>query len=358
MPHKTRSQKQKGFSVWLTKRKPAWVVGFSLNGERLQERIPKVSAGSRSEDVERAAAAYVATRRETEGTGQPLNALAEHADSIRARSRSHRDNCARYEARLKEFFNKRVNPCLLEREDLERWRDWLLTTAKMNRNGKVGMPGLTAKSVAEHLHWLNAVRKRAGVPVITGVRIPRKTHDEAVRSIKYFTPEELRILFDVCRAKLPNFYNALVFLVYSGCRAGELSGLTRADLDEPRQIIYVTGKGQKRRPLRLSGPMQEGWNAIQRELVARPGAPTVFFPAKNWASRRLGRLCDLAFGGTKHMSAHACRHSFASMALQHFDPPWDMGYLAKWLGHADVSITYRIYSHWLAPIPQSGPNLL
>jgi len=51
------------------------------------------------------------------------------------------------------------------------------------------------------------------------------------------------------------------------------------------------------------------------------------------------------------------RHTLATMALLHFDPPWEISFLAKWLGHTEIAITYKIYGHFIAKAPPSSYTL-
>ena len=60
---------------------------------------------------------------------------------------------------------------------------------------------------------------------------------------------------------------------------------------------------------------------------------------------KLGRK---AFDGAKPCHPHMLRHTYASLALTKWKPCWDLYRLSKWLGHADVSITARVYAHFIA----------
>ena len=51
---------------------------------------------------------------------------------------------------------------------------------------------------------------------------------------------------------------------------------------------------------------------------------------------------------------HMLRHTLATMAMLHFDPPWDLPYLSKWRGHKANAMAFRIYGHLTVKAPPSG----
>lgn len=356
-----------------------WYVRFSYDGRQIKRRVGPQGNGT-EEEVGRAAEAvvrdYVAQFERAEAACQAHDPFRLYQNRLANRSSSHVENCARFQARLTEFFKNR-SLLTLTREDVEAWRDWLLTKAPRNDKGR-GELGLSIKTVKEHIEWLAAVFNHAGLRNPTlGVDRPRRTHDEETQALEYFTPEEMEKLF-AAADRHPSYRNGFIILAYTGCRIGELLGVRPKDIDEQNHVLSVVGKGRKRRPLTLTGPIASAWEALVRELKT-PSIPTkgrktierhgfVFPQYKNWGKKMLNVLCHDAFGEielvepdgevkkiqARHGHPHLLRHTLATMALMHFDPAWDLPYLSKWLGHKDISTTYRIYGHLIIKEPPSG----
>ena len=264
---------------------------------------------------------------------------------LATRTESYRANCARYQARLIQFFGLDKEVHSFTRRDVESWRDWLLAQRRQlpHRAGR-----LSPKTVKEHIDWLAAVFLNAGLPnPCAGVERPSLTPAERQMRVQFFSPDEMRELFAAVEGR--RFENAFRFLAFTGCRVDEARRLRPQDCDDATRIVYVVGKGAKRRPLRLSGPCAPAWDALQAEYEER-GAPApsgrLFPQGSLWFYKSLARAARRA--GIAHAHPHMLRHTFASMALLHWSPPWPLPTLAKWLGHADINTTYRLYSHWIA----------
>jgi len=123
-------------------------------------------------------------------------------------------------------------------------------------------------------------------------------------------------------------------------------------MDATKRIIWVTGKGSKRRQLNLTGPAAPAWTALKNEIKRRavpPGGP-IFEPYDRWADKRIRSLCAVC--GIAARGPHTLRHTFASHALMYWG--WDISVLAKWLGHESITVTYKIYGHL---IPNQPPKI-
>lgn len=297
--------------------------------------------------------------------------LARFSRRIENKSDSHQILCAGFEARLIEYFGRERDLLTITQEDVEAWRDWLAACPRKDKR-----PGtLSAKTVKEHIDWLAAVFNLSGLTnPCRGVERPTRTHAERVDALEFFSPDEMQRLFEVCAGAHPTYYNGFIVYAYTGCRAAEIQGLRPEHRDTANKIIWVTGKGGKRRPLRLTGPCQPAWDALEREMSERPREDGYIFPQyATWPRKMMDSLCADAFGEVRTPTdrlyrgkriykvtpnrpghPHMLRHTFASMALLHWRPAWDIAVLAKWLGHADIGITYRTYCHWIAAAPPSG----
>lgn len=60
--------------------------------------------------------------------------------------------------------------------------------------------------------------------------------------------------------------------------------------------------------------------------------------------REQGSRANLAYGDTREFGFHAMRHTYASVQL---DARESVVSVSKWLGHADPSITLRVYAHFM-----------
>jgi hypothetical protein len=60
--------------------------------------------------------------------------------------------------------------------------------------------------------------------------------------------------------------------------------------------------------------------------------------------RAKGSHANLAYGDTREFGFHALRHTYASVQL---DARESVVSVSKWLGHADPSITLRVYAHFM-----------
>jgi len=144
---------------------------------------------------------------------------------------------------------------------------------------------------------------------------------------------------------------ALLEVMYSaGTRAAETVGLDSGDLDLPRGLARVRGKGRKERLAPL------GTHAVRalRDYLEDPQRPHGKPPHKHaiflnlqggrLTTRSLGRLVDrhaLAAGIHRRATPHTLRHSFATHLL---DAGADLRAVQELLGHEHL-VTTQIYTH-------------
>jgi integrase/recombinase XerC len=141
--------------------------------------------------------------------------------------------------------------------------------------------------------------------------------------------------------------DAVLELLYgSGLRVAELCGLRPADVDLPRSMVTVWGKGSKQRQVPLSAPAVEAiaaWVARGRHDLATAETPSDALFV-NRRGHRLGprdvrRLLDRRAAAPTH--PHALRHSFATHLL---DGGADLRVVQELLGHASLQTT-QVYTH-------------
>jgi integrase/recombinase XerD len=225
--------------------------------------------------------------------------------------------------------------------------------------GTLYRAGLDSRSVARHLvtlrgffRWALTEREIAADPTahLESPRVWKKlpgclSLDEVERLLA--APDD--------KTALGSRDKAMLELLYStGLRVSELCGLRLGDLDRQAGMVRTVGKGSKERLVPVG---RQALSAVDRYLRhARPeilggraGVPWLF------VTRRGGRMSRVGFWkrlrqhgrrarlGTRSLSPHKLRHSFATHLLERGA---DLRSVQLMLGHADISTT-QIYTHVL-----------
>lgn len=136
---------------------------------------------------------------------------------------------------------------------------------------------------------------------------------------------------------------AILEMLYgSGIRRAELADLNLDDVDFVQRVAMVTGKGNKRRMVPLTGASVI---AMQTYLHVRPAsADRSFFLSNRNARLGLRQVWKIvkdyaAQSGVDRATTHSMRHSFAT----HFiEGGGDVSSLQRLLGHANIATT-QIY---------------
>lgn len=140
----------------------------------------------------------------------------------------------------------------------------------------------------------------------------------------------------------------LMFLLDTGVRVSELTGLRKDKLDQKGRRAVVFGKGQKERSVFFSPQTALSLARLLGRMTAVDRAsPFVFI---GWRGNRLTsmgvnqmlerRAKDA--GVTARCNPHTFRHTFATNYLRLGGNP---ATLQRILGHTDISTTIRIYTH-------------
>lgn len=171
--------------------------------------------------------------------------------------------------------------------------------------------------------------------------------------------EESRLLESIpLSGKMPfSVYRKRVFvhlLLFSGLRVSEALSLTvgQVRLDADPAVLRVIGKGDKEREVPISPTLFEvlGGYLDRRAAFVRSG-DFLFSTAKGARLTRTWAYTTVsAFfcGSDIHKSAygpHVLRHTFATRQLRAGVAP---AIVKAWLGHSDLSVTFRVYEHVLA----------
>lgn len=138
-------------------------------------------------------------------------------------------------------------------------------------------------------------------------------------------------------------YALILCLLDTGCRASEFLALNVGDIDMQRGVIYVTGKGDKRRVVFLGAKSRrELARYLRHRPQAKPGDPLWVTRAGKRLSRDglteiLRRRSRLA--GVPVRRPHSYRRAFALLAKR---GGADILSIQQLLGHTDLRVT-RLY---------------
>jgi len=189
-----------------------------------------------------------------------------------------------------------------------------------------------------------------------------------VPTVDAWTREEAEALLQVAAESEARFAPLLRFLLSTGCRRGEALGLQWTDVDFDRSRvtirraltrgIAVTPKSGKIRSVamaptlaaclfdvlaeRRAEMLRRGWSDLPDWVFcSETGTPLDERNiTRSWfrVRRRAHKL------GVRPLKLHAARHTFATLAIE---AGRSIRWVADQLGHADPSLTLRVYAHAL-----------
>jgi site-specific recombinase XerD len=179
--------------------------------------------------------------------------------------------------------------------------------------------------------------------------------------VTFLNPEEIkRLISQPDTSKMNGLRDRAILelLFSSGLRVSELVSLERDHINLKRKEFMVRGKGQKDRPVFISGEAA-AW--IEKYLAKRADNTKPLFIRYSGSKkvdnsgnftrltarsvqRMVGRYALLA-GITKHVSPHTLRHSFATDLLMNGA---DLRSVQAMLGHSNIATT-QIYTHVTDP---------
>ena len=188
--------------------------------------------------------------------------------------------------------------------------------------------------------------------------------DEPQPKIQPLARDEARHLVVVAEAQFPRWHPWVLLALRTGLRLGEQLALQWGDIDfngRRAQIqrnlvrgVLTSPKSHQRRFVDLSAELADtllGWRRLQRARWLQKGQalPPWVFPSLEGSAldernvrHVFARMLQTA--ELRQIRIHDCRHTFASLLLQAGAP---ITYVSQQLGHADPSITFRVYAHYL-----------
>jgi integrase len=240
----------------------------------------------------------------------------------------------------------------------------------------IGQSGQYAKdSVRLQLAVLRNMLQEAvneGILTVNPVMKLGKFYRSAKRikeKIDPFTIEELHRIEEKCRERFPEFYPFILCMARTGMRIGEATALQWHDMDFEKNYIVVrrniphhrqvetTKTEASQRKVDMSPELLFEMKRLRTERKKKLLAEGKVFDAEEWVfptedgtpihyTNFLRRVWHKAQdqAQVRRRTPHDLRHTWASHMLA---SGADLAYVSAQLGHANPSITLRIYSHWV-----------
>lgn len=168
------------------------------------------------------------------------------------------------------------------------------------------------------------------------------------RRLRFLTREEAAALLAVLAPKSPDVHDMALISLHTGMRAGEVFGLTWADVDIDRGLLILRNtKNGRTRAAFMTEAVKEIFKSRER------GQPSdLVFPDRNGKRMaRISRTFERAVDDLKlnegiedrrqEVTFHTLRHTYASW---HVENGTDLYAVKELLGHSDFKMTAR-YSH-------------
>lgn len=157
---------------------------------------------------------------------------------------------------------------------------------------------------------------------------------------------ELRTLLSIAYKRGPTdtIYIALLLMLSTGIRVGELCQLRVLDFEQENKRIRVFGKGRKERFVYISD--HELTEGLETAVAERRDNAPLFLNMRGTALKpqsirnSIRQLCCQA-GIDTHVTPHMLRHTSATM---HLERGVDIRFVQKMLGHSSIATT-QIYTH-------------
>ncbi|MFT8813337.1 tyrosine-type recombinase/integrase [Oenococcus sp.] len=176
----------------------------------------------------------------------------------------------------------------------------------------------------------------------------QKQNSKSVEN-KYLDESDANKLIDYCSKNLSRSNFMILTGIYSGARFGELRALIDSDIDVKKKTISITKSVDQ-----LTGQSKEPKNKTSNRVISMPESWFVMYAEYQHTETRLFDLSTNAINkdlkliakklSIKQITFHGLRHTHASLLLAH---DISMQYVSQRLGHANLLITEKIYSHLL-----------
>ncbi|CAM6053771.1 unnamed protein product [Sphagnum tenellum] len=165
------------------------------------------------------------------------------------------------------------------------------------------------------------------------------------REINFLTPEELDSLFLAAQqSNCKMLFPFIKFVAHTGLRRGEALKARWVDIDGNREFLHIRDS-KNGKPRRI--PLEMG--AIEALGLLERRSEFIFTKenGKRYNDRYLLKPLKVAAveaGIDKRIDVHTLRHSWGSNKIRQ---GWGIKKVSMMLGHSDISITSRVYTHLL-----------
>ena len=194
---------------------------------------------------------------------------------------------------------------------------------------------------------------------------------EREMNVEYLNLKEIKRLVQLCLSTRQTRYTSsymVLTAIYTGARIGELSALHWSDIDFKHHTISITKSwNQDRREMRPTKtkssartiPIDGFILNIIKELQVNNldwvfGLPRTGFPPTSSAvNHYLRRQLELGNMKKKDFHFHSLRHSHVAYLLSQ---GIDIAAISKRLGHADITITLKVYAYLLEEFKDKQDN--
>jgi len=205
----------------------------------------------------------------------------------------------------------------------------------------------------------------------------RKSKEEELKYLNY--EESQKLIAEIKRNLQPRYMSRyiILFALATGCRFSEIIGLTWNNVDLKNKKVTIkqtwdykymnefsnTKSYASKRVVTIDDDtikLLKELKVNQSKQALKSGLGDKYNPhnlvfinnrmeliSNNAVNKTLKSLCDKL--GLKEITFHALRHTHASILLY---KNVNIKYISKRLGHSDVSMTYKVYSHIIDEMEQ------
>ncbi|MGS0654893.1 tyrosine-type recombinase/integrase [Staphylococcus arlettae] len=177
---------------------------------------------------------------------------------------------------------------------------------------------------------------------------------------KFMNLKSYKKLKEFSKSKTELSYLAIFILISTGARFGEIQKLERKHLDELNNTIHIPGTKTESAARTIAIPkhdmkhiinvLKQRPTSISSQYLFNTGVTLITNKAVTTTLKKF--LLENRAG---NYTLHSIRHTHASMLLS---KGFSIQYVSKRLGHANIEITWRVYSHLLEELKTKEDEML
>lgn len=209
-----------------------------------------------------------------------------------------------------------AGPASVEDITRDHVRDWLIALEEAGKSSST--IGTRFRNAKTFFNWL-AAEKEIGASPMRGMKEPRATE----QPVDVIPEDGIRAMLDTCDASFEGRRDEALIRVLAdgGLRVGECARLTLDDVDMEQQVLWVLGKGGRKRGVPFGDRTARALDRYLRARRRHPKAsPKEGGKARLWLGR-VGPLTDDGIAqvldrrarraGLGHIHPHQLRHTAA-----------------------------------------------